>query len=84
VFGEVKRGGGLCFRVKSPFRMVLDAGYLGTKGTGLATGRRQSTAVAAGMVRLSAPNWQDAERPLAATGNAENYRPIRWIIKRLR
>ena len=38
----------MCFRVKSPFRMVLDAGYLGTKGTGLATGRRQWTAVARG------------------------------------
>ena len=53
-----------------PLLMVLDAGYLGTKGTGLATGRRQWTAVARGWygcLRHSAPNRQDAERPLAAT-----------------
>ena len=56
--------------------MVLDAGYLGTKGTGLATGRRQWTAVARGWygcLHHSAPNRQDAERPLAATGLRDHY-----------
>jgi len=63
-------------RVKSPFRMVLDAGYLGAQGTGLATCRRQWTAVARGWygcLHHSAPNRQDAERPLAATGLRDHY-----------
>ena len=58
----------MCFRVKSPFRMAVDAGYLGTKGTGLATGRRQWTAVARAWLRLSAPLGTESAGCRAASG----------------
>jgi hypothetical protein len=76
VFGEVKRGGACAFGSSPLSAWVLDAGYLGTKGTGLATVRRQWTAVARGWygcLHHSAPNRQDAERPLAATGLRDHY-----------
>ena len=75
MFGEVKRGAACAFG-SSPLSAWCWMRIPRNQGTGLATGRRQWTAVARGWygcLHHSAPNRQDAERPLAATGLRDHY-----------